>query len=583
MAQATHKTIIAGVLWLSGLFPTAAQTPVWVAHWPTQGLSASGALGGLKLAIADNGEILCAGAQGSGVFAMDGLQATILGSSDMVIAKLDPQGQPLWLGNGGGIECYEYGGDGAGWIAMTEPSDGAYTMGWFQSGSAYFGDTVLHGYCDNFGGGLNLFIARSSTANGEFHWARSVQGDIAEPGALLLSPDETAWVFGRSSEGSWGAIVQDLNPSIQLPPGAFLVKYDPQGQVLGADRIMPHGGVNDAEWSGQDIVVGGWYSGQDSLWGTALPEGGVESNGFVGVVGQNGEPIWVNSLMGDSMVMVTELAQLSDGSVIAVGIYSHRLVVGADTLIAEGPGYASGAFITSFSSTGDLNWIRRIDEESEPGEQGWMDNEDGVEGVYDLQVGPDDAIYLQGLFSGHMSIGSTEFASTASRDMYVAKLNALGECVAVLCFGRSERHVGGGSVVPTDDAVFISGTFDSTMVVGGAIVEPGEIGTSDFFVAKFDSLSGFTGIRVLAPQEELLHLYPDPNNGICTIDIPSRVRFKDDLFLSIFDVTGHGVRLVPITMGSASVQLDIQTQAKGIYHLELVDGQQRYTGRMVFE
>jgi hypothetical protein len=80
-----------------------------------------------------------------------------------------------------------------------------------------------------------------------------------------------------------------------------------------------------------------------------------------------------------------------------------------------------------------------------------------------------------------------------------------------------------------------------------------------------------------------LHIYANPNNGLCTIDLPEELRLTDDLMLSVFDNTGQLVQRVPLRYNEQGVRLDIRAQARGIYHVELGDGQQRYTGTIVFE
>jgi hypothetical protein len=563
MNRIALKLTLAGIMAMGVRAHVTGQAPAWIAHWSSA--QAQHNQNGFQLALTSNGDILCNGGQGASTFSMNGHLVVIDGYSDMIIAKLNSDGIAQWLYQAGG-DCPPYDGESANWIALTEQENAVYSLGWFQSPVALFGDTFLTGGCNNE---HDLFITRNSVANGDFEWARAIRGTYIEPSDILLEDDETAWVFGHSD---WADIQVQQSPLILLLSGAFLVKYNAQGQVLEAERIMLQGTIHDADWSGQNLLIGGSYSGQDSLWDIPLSASSVVSDGFIGKVDQSGVPQWITTLRADSMALVKMVAQLSDGSVIAAGYFSHRLVVDNDTLLTTGAGWAS-AFIASFSPVGELNWILPIE----------SDSEFGNEGLFDLQIGPDDAIYLQGRFSGTMSIGSAEFTATAGHEMYVAKLNSTGACTAMLRMGRISLAVGGGSVVPVSGAVFVSATFDSTMVVGDMIIEPDQIGISDFFVAKFDSISGFTGINSMPQQEGELRIYANPNNGLCTIELPQSLRMTHDLVLSVFDNTGQLVQRIPLTAGSEGIRLDIRAQAKGIYHVELGDGEQRYSGTIVFE
>jgi hypothetical protein len=105
----------------------------------------------------------------------------------------------------------------------------------------------------------------------------------------------------------------------------------------------------------------------------------------------------------------------------------------------------------------------------------------------------------------------------------------------------------------------------------------------DIFLAKVPSLEGFTAISRAAEQSDALHIYANPNNGLCTIELPQSLRMTHDLVLSVFDNTGQLVQRIPLLAGSEGIKLDIRAQAKGIYHVELGDGEQRYSGSIVFE
>jgi hypothetical protein len=96
-------------------------------------------------------------------------------------------------------------------------------------------------------------------------------------------------------------------------------------------------------------------------------------------------------------------------------------------------------------------------------------------------------------------------------------------------------------------------------------------------------LSGFSGVQQMPLVDQGLHIYANPNNGLCTIDLPDALRPTNDLMLSIYDQQGQLVQRAPLTFLEDGIRLDIRAQAKGIYHVELGDGRQRYTGTIVFE
>ena len=64
---------------------------------------------------------------------------------------------------------------------------------------------------------------------------------------------------------------------------------------------------------------------------------------------------------------------------------------------------------------------------------------------------------------------------------------------------------------------------------------------------------------------------------------PAALQLTDDLMLTIVGQTGQVVQRIPLRYTPEGVAIDIRAQSKGIYHVELGDGRQRYTGTIVFE
>lgn len=537
--------------------PAWGQSPTWISHWDSE--NALPLQVGFKMAVAADGSVYCGGGQGTLGFDMDGNELFVLGYSDIVIAKLDDEGLTQWAITAGG-DCSPFDSESASQVSLNESEDALYCSGWYQS-FALFGDSFLYGGCTNE---LDLFIARYDTA-GTFEWARGIRGYEVLPQKFLLDGADNVWLFGFSRVGS--AVLQD-NPQISTPEGAFLARYNSAGSIIGVEHIMGSGRVEDAEWLGTDILVGGSYGPQDSLWHTHLDAGQAESCGFVGIVGIDGSPVWLVELVSDSLAVVKQVAVAPNGDVVIAGVFRDSLQVVANTIHSNTPGESVG-FLARFDADGSLQWAIPM-------------TGSGFETIGDLQVDADDVAYVQGRIDGEMVIADVELTPRESRGMYLLKMSTAGECTAALLMGRVGLS-GSGSVVPQDNALYVSWTYDSTMVVGDIIVEPGNIGVSDFFVAKFDSLSGYTAISALPLNEDGLLIFANPNNGLCTIDLPEHLRVTDDLMLSVFDRTGHLVQRVPMRYTNEGVALDIRAQAKGIYHVELGDGRQRYTGTIVFE
>ncbi|TXI82727.1 MAG: T9SS type A sorting domain-containing protein [Flavobacteriales bacterium] len=183
-----------------------------------------------------------------------------------------------------------------------------------------------------------------------------------------------------------------------------------------------------------------------------------------------------------------------------------------------------------------------------------------------------------------MAVGGAVLTANTSNQGFLVKLDTAGVCRAAWDFGK----VGGGwgGVVAADDGLYFSCTYDPVFHFADLTITPQVIqgGYNSIFIAHLDPLTGFTGVQTLTgggPQA--LHIYANPNNGICTLELPECLQPTQELVLSVYDNTGQLVQRAPLQFSENGVVLDIRAQARGVYHVELGDGQQRYTGTIVFE
>jgi hypothetical protein len=80
-----------------------------------------------------------------------------------------------------------------------------------------------------------------------------------------------------------------------------------------------------------------------------------------------------------------------------------------------------------------------------------------------------------------------------------------------------------------------------------------------------------------------LLIYANPNQGTCSIELPPELLHEQGLELRILDAQGRVVQEGPLNITEGTVHLDIRAQAAGTYMAEVVNGNTRYTGRIVFE
>ncbi len=93
----------------------------------------------------------------------------------------------------------------------------------------------------------------------------------------------------------------------------------------------------------------------------------------------------------------------------------------------------------------------------------------------------------------------------------------------------------------------------------------------------WDDISGFTGCKGTVNSQEItygkiLQVYPNPSTGIFFFNLPENTEFE----VSVFNSSGQKTE-VPIY----SNQIDLKSQSKGIYYVEVKTKYEVYTGKIV--
>jgi hypothetical protein len=87
----------------------------------------------------------------------------------------------------------------------------------------------------------------------------------------------------------------------------------------------------------------------------------------------------------------------------------------------------------------------------------------------------------------------------------------------------------------------------------------------------------------LFPQGEFLELYPNPASDYCTLSIDNALTGLCDI--KIIDIYGQVIKTESLRKinGQLLYQLDISSIAPGLYFVNVTQGGNRYTSRLVIE
>ena len=447
-------------------------------------------------------------------------------------------------------------------ITMDPVGQRVIISGEFNCSQIIFGDQVITA---SYSLNANKGYVASYDSSGMCLWARGITGFDVDTRKVLTDQSSSVFVFGNADVSN--ATFQAAEP-ISIPPGGFVGRYSADGQLLRAERVLNNGRILGATWSTPtEFIMCGIGTAGAQLSGQSIGAELPGDDGYIARMDTTGNVAWITPFRSNNIAWIWNAEVAQNGDVMCMGVFKDSLITDIDTLV--GPTTDFSYFICALNDQGVVQWIRHI-------------NSDVLVRVADLELGPDGDIYLYGGFQGVLQLPGTTLTASTSLDSFFARFDPTnGTCKAAYHYGRS--NFGFGSLVPTANGLYIAGEYDSTMVLGSYSLEPSGPGAIDLVIAKFDSLSGFMGVQRQVLLDEELHIYANPNNGLCTIELPQSLRITNDLVLSVFDNTGNLVHRIPLTAGSEGIKLDIRAQAKGIYHVELGDGEQRYSGSIVFE
>jgi ribosomal protein S11 len=266
---------------------------------------------------------------------------TNVGNNDIFMAKYDASGNVLWAKSFGGTN-YENGNSIA-----TDKKGNIFLTGAFQGNITFGGITLTSSSSDFFVAKLdyngNVIWAKNSVCFG-YDYGNSIVTDTV--GNIIITG-----VFASPTISFDGISLKNINP---MSPDGFVVKYDPDGNVLwakSAEGASFEGNFGLASDNGRNIYVQGNSSSPVITFsGTSLANPDTDAGGYIVKYDPNGNLIWVKSASGiSSRNGSNNLTTDASGGLITTGtFYSSTISFGSKTLTNSSD--SSDMFVAKLSS-----------------------------------------------------------------------------------------------------------------------------------------------------------------------------------------------------------------------------------------
>jgi hypothetical protein len=332
-----------------------------------------------------------------------------------------------------------------------------------MSGTIDFGNGLIDPKVPS---GMQVIVIAKIAPAGNVIWTKALgSGAISQwPLSLRLDEADNIWLAG-TFEGlvDFDGTVLSNAP---MERDGFVVKLDTNGDHVWSLAVSGPG------WERPEALpdgVGGVFVTVTSDAAIDLGGGQLIPAGIDDIVlarfDNNGAHTWSKIFGGPNAEWVRALGVAANGDLVIVGNFEGALDLGGGPLMGSSGKQSYAARVTA---SGTHVWSSHYDDAFMFGTVGAAEN-----------------ILLSGYFSGSLDFGGGAMVS-AGTDVFVTMLDPAGAHVWSHRFGDADFQYGHTVAGDVDGNVVVAGLFRGAIDFGGAPLSV--LGSSDIFVAKLDSL-----------------------------------------------------------------------------------------------
>jgi hypothetical protein len=480
------------------------------------------------------------------------------GWSDIFIVKYDPNGNVLWAKSEG--DSY---GEKANSIT-TDTVGNVIITGEFDSNSITFGSTTLFN-----NGSRNIFIAKYNALGG-FMWAKSSSvnsSSLPEDPKVATDASGNIYITGYCfSSLSFGTI--NL-PNALYTAMMFLAKYDAFGNLIWAKKesstknTQSYAICTDA--LGHIYVTGRYFSPNITFGTTILTNSDTTGNTpdmFLVKYNSSGNVIWAKGAgnIGYDIGMAVATDKLKN--VVVSGEFSSPITFGSTTLNNVD---FRDLFIVKYDDSGNPIWAKGA---------GGLGYDQGNS----LNIDNLNNIYLSGIYtSNSITFGATTLYNSGNYyNVFIAQYNDFGSPIWAKSAGSTGIDFGQSAIDQLGN-VYLGGTYKYASTINfdtTTLVNEDSLGNYEaVFIAKLGNFAnGITQIN--NPNE--LSVYPNPNDGKFIVQ-HSSILLKSYV---IYNMVGVNVLSHKSNLTN-QFNIDLSTQPKGIYFIEITDINNNYLNKKI--
>jgi hypothetical protein len=473
--------------------------------------------------------------------------------------------------------------------SVIQSSDGGYvSAGWYATGNGYFyvmkldsdanfkwgrtiggatiseaysviqtedGGYAATGYCTAYGaGGEDVYVVRLDHL-GNVVWTRTIGGPDDDRGYSIIQTKDDGFAITGGTH-SFGNGVPNF-------PDIYVIKLDSAGNKVWTKTI-------EGPWGSDDV---GYSIIQTNDGGVAITGSTLDLFGwpdvFIFKLDSTGSLKWANVIGGSN----------NEGAGYSIVQTIDKGFAIAGYTFSYGAG-GSDVYIVKLDSLGNLNWTKTIG---------------GTKADIGYSI-------VQTKDAGYAVAGETDSYGSDSTDIYIIKLNSIGNLKWSRVLGEPDYNEA-YSLIQTKDAgyaVALNNSYGMCFVKldslgncciqidSGGLIDSGGIVTSNGLITSSDSGTIGTGgvissegtestiCEVLAvpeinQNESEKCIYPNPSNGAFTLSLNhSEFVSGTQSIVKIYNIMGEKIYYGMLKQIQNDYVIDISTQPDGIYLYQII-------------
>ncbi|MFM1770747.1 MAG: hypothetical protein RJA22_3276, partial [Verrucomicrobiota bacterium] len=377
--------------------------------------------------------------------------------------NLSAQVRFSWVRNG-----YSAGYANHGCAVATGP-DGSVHAGGFMHYYMNLGSTNFYAYESS--SSYDSLLTRYNGA-GELLWSRTDGGHSNEE-IRGTATDSSGNIYSCGYFGGTAYFSPSTNITSQGATDMFLAKYAPSGELLWVVRA---GGAAQeialsvaVDRQGQPVVMG-YFQGSMSFGQTNLTSLGGQQL-FAAKYSPLGSLLWAAHLGSGGDLYPGGVATGPNGETYINGWFTSNILLEDRCLFANA---GADGFLARLSPSGSGDWIRAT-------------GGAGTEISQSVAVSPDGSIWTCGHFSGSLPSPGTNLNSMGNYDIYVARHSPQGTLLLSRSFGGTAEDYGQSLAIDAETNVYVTGFFASSPAIFGS-TNLYTTGSYDLYLMRLDQL-----------------------------------------------------------------------------------------------